>query len=562
MGRSIALARCVLYVAGHVSAQGAGVLLVERVERGRDTVSTRSQQASIDTGSADLPPLPVSRPLGQLPTIAETGIFSARDGAVTRAPAITALAVQDLHDYEGNLASLFPLGVLHYPADSLHALIVARANAWLTRLDIRPGTASLDASAAAMVAMYADRDTLARQIIDARLAHIPASSATTVVERSLLLATAVELFADPAQTEIRLARNLPIAMVYAEQLHALPYTRYATRHDSTDVQQRQWHAVAALFRAAEALHDPVLLLGQVDPFVTILARLPFDTRYDLVRWQFPYGAVADAMLQAPHGRARLDSLDTRLLRLTQRRPTEWPTDIPVERRADVSARERQTIRELMDAFAMIGRPAPPVRAHAWLHTSDSAYTSTPRTHDFADGIVRVLVFANRIDSRLALFEQVQHEVPQGVQVVLVTHTEGHAGPDLVSPADEVTWLNRFYTTTRHLSFPIALWAGEKLPQEAPLPAQASSGGNVNSGASPTAGQGSAEVRVAYQRALPAPSPTLASYDFAIRTGACVVIDGHGLIRALPIVSSRAQQASLIRSLTALRVSADSARARP
>jgi len=221
--------------------------------------------------------------------------------------------------------------------------------------------------------------------------------------------------------------------------------------------------------------------------------------------------------------------------------------------------EQEQVRTMFRTFAMIGQPAPPVVAHAWLNTPDSLYVATPHMHPFNDGIVRLIAFGSRNDGRLAMLEQIQRQFPTGVQVLFVTETEGHVGPDLSSPADEVTWLTAFYTRTKRLTFPIALWAGDKVSQEGPLSADSTTWGPavIRDGhdGTRTHPQEPQEppVTVAYQRQLPAPSPVPAAYRFAVDRNYCVIVDGQGVIRAMQIFGAPllTRGAELLRILTAL-----------
>jgi hypothetical protein len=137
-----------------------------------------------------------------------------------------------------------------------------------------------------------------------------------------------------------------------------------------------------------------------------------------------------------------------------------------------------------------------------------------------------------------MLDRIQRHVPPGVQVVIVTETEGHAGPDLLNPADEVAWLDTLYTTQRHLSCVVAIWAGEKQAQEPPLPPVALPGGDT--------------VTVHFQRYLPTPSPANVAYQVITQQSDGVIVDGRGLIRSYHDLATREDEADIIRTLTSLR----------
>jgi hypothetical protein len=360
------------------------------------------------------------------------------------------------------------------------------------------------------------------------------------------------LFGDTLQDRARLARNASVVDAYLERLLALPPRGYANRSDSEAVAQRRWRAMSVRLQIADALGAPDQLLAQVDPFLAMASTLAYDDRMALIGDEFPYIAVASALVRTANGRSRLDSLKTRLIQLAHRRDDEWPAHIPVANRPSVAARERRDMLDHFVPFDMLGQPAPPVLAHAWLNTTDSAYLATPHSHPFNEGVIRVLAFGPRSDSTLPVLDRIQRHFPTGVQVVFVTETEGHGGPDLLSPADEVTWLTQFYRRVRHVTIPIAVWAGQKAPQEPALPpvpvVQPTTG-------RPTDGQGttsaSDQVIVDFQRYLPVPSPTRAAYRLLTRNGEWVIVDGTGAIRGYQLVKTRAQESVLVRRLSAL-----------
>lgn len=524
----------------------------------RDTSYGNPESASLG--------LPLLRRLTQPPNVADVGNFETPDGGSSTGHVNAALAVEDLREYAGQLRTLFPWSTNYYPADSLAAVQRARAAAWLVRLRALPGTnvAGAQQIALAMVAFQAEQDSLARRAIETRLART-----TTPLERSLDLAAGVVLFADPEQRGERLARNFPLAEVYAAQLKGVPATGYASQIDSLYVAQRKFLAVQTTLRAAGALPGDQLL-AYVSRFWSTASVLSQRERHDLVTGDFPYAAVASAFHHRANGQAEIDSLDARLVRYAQYRAREWtPGTSPADRQT-TQARERSDVREGFAALALIGHPAPPIVAHAWLHTADSAYVPTPRAHPLNDGLVRVIAFRDRTDPLLSALDRVQRHFPAGVQIVLVTETEGHVGPDLSSPADEVAWLNRFYAEKRHLIFPVAVWAGEKVAQET---SSQPSIRIVSSLGTPVQGTvlvrdshgGMREIQsegiaIHYQRYLPARSPNPTAYRVAAARGDLIILDGHGLIQAYQPLQTRADEAQLVRLLTTLRAHEDSASA--
>jgi len=504
--------------------------------------------------------LPLLRPLVQSPNVEDVGAFPETSGGVkTGGIPLTALAVEDLREYEGRLQSVFSWGVDHFPADSLHRLQVVRAQAWLARLNAmsRGSVSASQHLAFAIVAHRAEDDRVAQREIDTRVSEL----VKTPAEQSIPLIVGVELFADPAQDSIRLARNFPIAEAYALRLQGLRSGGYVRRADSLQVVRYKELSSRLLVGVADALPETDML-RYVDRFLSYVSTLPQRERYVLIATVFPYRAVATALLHQPNGRARLDSLRTRLLAVARRRGAEWDARIPVANRPAAEASEQQDIRDSFAAFELVGHQAPPILAHAWLNTSDSTYLPTPRAHPLDDGIIRVIAFGDRLEPRIASLDRVQRSFPRGVQVIFVTATEGHAGPDLVSPVEEVAWLDRYYRERRRATFAVAVWAGAKVPQEpvarptiqivsaAGVPVQGTLVADDGHGGLQTIQ--STSVTLYYQRYLPEPSPMPAVYRLMTRRNELIIIDGQGMIHGYHALDTRAQETSLIQRLTTLR----------
>jgi len=233
-------------------------------------------------------------------------------------------------------------------------------------------------------------------------------------------------------------------------------------------------------------------------------------------------------------RRRMDSLATRVLAMVGasvpgRASTRSEAARP-EQMMEYVRSAKDEVDHVNTMLALIGQAAPPVLGHAWLNTSDSAYRTPPITHSFGDGVVRVVAFGEiqRTHHMISVLDNVQQWFPHRVEAVFVTHTVGHAGPDLVSPADETVWMAAYVKGVRHLTLPIAIWAGDK--QKVPALVEAEFG------------------------VVPVNSPNeLTAYRD--RGDPFVVIDGHGIIRATLDVQNRRQEEQLRRRLAAMLASA-------
>jgi hypothetical protein len=489
-----------------VAAIVAGmVLLSPRPGRAQDSASSQ---------------LPVQRLLQSPPAVGDVANFSTVTGGKHALPLTATLAVSDLRMYDAQLGSLFPPSASYYPMDSLRALKVARSQTWLARLRLMHGAGVEGRQLVdfAEVAARAGDDTLARRLIDKRLAELPTGRAGTIA-RSIALGAAIVLFADDETDSARIARNLPIADVYAAQLSALPAGGYATRSDSVNVLYRQFYAQLQLVQAADALQMPARVVLSAEAVLPFLARLGLGERLNALEMQYPYLEVATALTSQANGRARLDSLNARLLALVAPnvRDVAMGQD-PVRLAQDIAVWEGR-VRDRFASFDLLGNRAPPITAHAWLNTPDSAYAEAPRVHSFADGIVRVLGFGNIESNFFPAFDRIQRRFPERVQCIVVTQTEGHVGPDIATPSGEVAWLSSYYLGKRQLATAIAVWAGPKLPGD-------------------------------YGSVQPQRSPNAGPYHVGSLNG-FVIIDGAGIVRAYHLLDRREQETRLARRLSSL-----------
>lgn len=498
---------------------------VPGVQTSPDTADVRpSSQLSVALGRL----LPVVRPLGQSPLVSEVGRLTMVTGAMASMPITPATALIDLRMYRTQLSSLFPISAPHYPADSLRQVFVARAAHWVARL--RAARSAVDGRqlvAFAQLATLAGQDTLAHRLFDQRLAELtstrslPPGERTVPIERSLTLGAAVESFSDATLDSGRLVANLPLARVYTAQLIAIPSAGYGNRSDSTVVLYRKFDAAVALLIASAAIHATADVLAQSDYILSLIPRFGLRERFSLLAQRYPYREVAATLVAQPHGRARLDTLNARLFALGIPRNVEFPADMPEDHREIIRRQSRSMIEARIASSALIGREAPAISAHAWLNTPDSLYSSTPRTRHWNDGIIHILVFGGREQDNLVILERVQQHFPTGVQAVFVTSTEGNVGPDIKPPGDEVAWLRGFYRDIRHVTMPIAVWAGAKVP--GPL--------NVSK---------------------PMPSPVYGDYYVGFLSGLCVIVGGDGIVRGYEPLQTREDEAKVIGRIERLR----------
>lgn len=465
-------------------------------------------------------PLPLPRELDATPPVDVVGQFAKRDGNVAFTPMVR-FAVSDLRTYDYQLSTLFPNSATAYPDDSIRALKQRRAAAWLRRL--RPatgfGTATPYRVDLLEVASRAGDDSLARLLLDAELASIPSGHAGDRA-RSIALAAGVAAFTDLTQEIPRLSRNLVVAERYAMRLAAIPTTGYTLRSDSTDILYRQVESTLALALAADRVQAATSVLVYANRLLDEMTALGLSERRLMTSWVYPYREVATVLMAQPKGRAQLDSLDTKLLALVVARPAEVDVSMDTAQRAADLHAAQQFLRERFASIALLGRPAPPLRAHVVFNSADSVYRDSARTYTFADGIPHVLAFGGLGSAMLPALDRLHARFAGRARVTFVTETQGFVGPDVVSPTAEVAWLSTYYTKKRHLALPILVWAGPRVAGE-------------------------------YGSSSPMPSPSLPAYHPDALPATCVLVDANGIVRGYQPLKTRDDEAQLARQLQAL-----------
>jgi len=280
------------------------------------------------------------------------------------------------------------------------------------------------------------------------------------------------------------------------------------------------HSAVWRFWARSLLADNAYRRGDAAGVTTYMmqayrdaAQIPFLDRRG-VFYSTPFLALVDVLSGQPNGRARIDSVEHLLLSLA----------VPPAKRLDPSAlaAEQQmstvwtNVANGMIALASaIGTPAPAIAAHYGfntprVHDVDTAANASPSATPsrlpqqlvLNDGTIRVIEVGDFGCSgcilALPVLQQFQAKLPRGVEALYVTNTLGAWSGRFVDPAEEAVHLRWFYLQQMRLTFPIALWAGEKRPTD--------DGGM-----------------------LPETSPNDAGLHVAAHP-AFFLVDGHGIIR--------------------------------
>jgi len=427
--------------------------------------------------------------------VANFGAVSSLSGAPATEPITAALALSDLRWYDIQIDALFPSSAAEYPGDSLVTLRRERAAAWVERLLVlqrrhEAGVAGPQLLPFALAAFRAGNDSLARRLIDQRLAALAAEPA----EQSYVLNEAIGGITDLSIDSARLSQTLPLAVAYVDRLCALPATGYRTRNDSTIVAYRKYLAELAVVTAADATDRLTMVVTHAQRALDRVVSIA--ERGEVLR-QFPYQVV--------------------MLAVERQRDA---ADLTKSFNARLSAMGMPSLNAQQARFEALGTPAPELAAHAWVNTADSLYQPIPRTHAFNDGAVHVLLIGTRENSDyVSVLDRVRRRFGSAVAPLYVTFTRGNSLYDLLTPEEEVRWLTTFYQQKRHLAAPIAIWAGPKGPK----------------------GYGM----------VPAPSTVADQFHIYPDGQTCVVIDRRGRIRAYQSVVRRTDEHRLMRLIAQL-----------
>jgi hypothetical protein len=464
--------------------------------------------------------------LGQPPAVPQVGVVTRVDGGSAVLAPTGALGVVDLNVYYRQLRSVFPESQDRYPTDSIVDVQQRRASAWMTRLLSVPAAEQAHAIGGwervplAEVAALAGNDSAARRIFDARIAELASDPA----QQSYAIYQLVATLADPTQDSARLARNVAIAEQYLKPLHALPASGYKTHNDSTSVLERQWRSEDTLIVAYGVLGDSARVVAHAKRALSYVPSLGLSERQGPLN--MVYGQVVRAFAQTPEGRTQLAAFSTPFLAMTHRASTEIPATATENQRryaASIEPQLQSEVREVAAWLALLNTPAPAIKANLWLNKADSLYGPQPRTLSFADGQVHVIAFGDvRSNFRMYPLNRVHEAFPTGVETIFITNTNGSAGPDILEPADEAAWMQRYYEGARHLSTPIAIWAG----------------GKVQSGFVPEGH---------YPVFSPVEEPNTNLYHarwLGMLVETCIIIDKRGIIRFYQNMSTRAQEVML------------------
>jgi len=381
--------------------------------------------------------------------------------------------------------------------DSVNATVDSMARAWVAALTRHGVPHHLEAFAMAGLCVRAGHDAEAER----HIATWFAAPGISIHDRVFGLGQAISTFLgglgvghrkDPPVSFAHLA----IARKYLAQLEALPrstaaWTLFVARLEFMDVYLDRGIADTAIQFGLQALALP----GQTTDYID---------QVDMSNGAALYG-LASALSEFPDRYQRtIDSL-VNAIRPFTRAPIP-PKYAQLKWLPDHVAQARDRFEGEVALIQTLGRPAAPLIATHWFNqtppslSSDSAPGAREKRQD--DGVIRIIGFGffGCPGCQLAMhdWEQFQHELPAGVEMLWYERSEGFWGSDLVEPNQEAEHLRHYYVDRKHYTYPIAVWAGPKEITE--------EGGGV-----------------------PRRSPTMNQYGM-LGGPHIVIIDGHGMLR--------------------------------
>jgi hypothetical protein len=339
---------------------------------------------------------------------------------------------------EGQLELMVSFRDKHYPIDSMMKIVEATSNEWLARLK-QQQVKGLELSPSGRVGVVAGQEAYAHAQIAQRLA----TPGLSMQDKGHTLRLAVSAFTN---------ENYPARLPIAE--------RYLTQLDALGKEVALWQ-----MEARSSLVYVYMLLGRSQDVIrhgtAALNRLP-DIPYILQGYGSLYYEVAQALSGQSDARPKIEALNV-LIRSTY----DAPADLLAldSGFAWTAASRRAEGEKMIKIAALLGTEGAPLLSNYWANrpTTDSAVIPVN------DGKVRLIeIFSYGCDGCLHVLhglQRIQERFPETVQAVATTFTFGYWGNRMVTPDEEATRLNDYFTRQLKVTYPVAIWKWGKVQKE-------------------------------------------------------------------------------------------------
>jgi len=377
--------------------------------------------------------------------------------------------------------------------DSVMAAVDSMTRAWVSALARGGAPHRIELFSSAELQVRVGHDAAAQQCIATWLAT-PGMSDTM---RAWILGRSISLFLSSSDDAPPSPAHWSIVRQYLAQLAALP------------------HAVSAgfLFNNYQIFMGVYMKFGMVDSALAYGLRsyaLPaqtadYYTRLGMVTNLPALTSFALALSAYPDRYHKtMDSVITMLRSYAMAAPP--PEFIKYPWNQLFVAASRRNLEDAIGVVQTLGRPAPTLIATQWFNQptppqpSDAAPSARIKPLD--DGMVRIIAFGYfgcfGCEMLMKQWERFQHRLPAGVQLLFYERSSGFWGGNLVEPQEEAEHLRHYYVERKHYTYPIVVWAGEKVTND--------EGGRT-----------------------PKFSPTMQALGF-FGGPHVIVVDGHGILR--------------------------------
>jgi hypothetical protein len=332
-----------------------------------------------------------------------------------------------------------------YVGDSLHQAGAEAVRRWVTK--VRPAPASgmhLDGAAFVDVSM---NDVAAAQ---ARIAERFATPGLSLSDKAYTLRQAVYSFSDNWAPQ-----HLPIAEQYLTQLIAL----------GPETTPWQFQARTALMSVYYFLGRNAEVVRHGMAAMALLPQMPFDER-GMEYWApYVYPTTLDALLGLPDASAQIAALTAAFRAGATIPPAELARLVAHDSMyAKMAKAFTYRVNDAVRVNAKLGTSGAPIVAHYWVNRGAPDSATIPVN----DGKIRLLQSGNT-DCAPCLqgfygMQRLHEQFPE-IEPTALIFTWGGWGGKIVDGAVEAAHLRDFFLTRVKATYPVAIWAGKRIPNQ-------------------------------------------------------------------------------------------------